>query len=215
MSALEQKLTQLALNPAYHDLFTIIKACRNGLVYGAKIRFPHALVMTFLFGRGTPAQKMQNIIRATRSHAFNLGTFAPAYKFLTILLRRVQEALTGATLKKAPAWHSLLAGGVLGYTVFGERTPVAEQIVLYSASRVLSAMVLPRAEVPANYPPTKPIPTDKRAFALFATVTWGLVMWLHEHRREHLNPGLINSMDYLYTKCERWDSLRNLFWHNE
>lgn len=32
-----------------HDLLAIIKGFRNGLVYGAKIRFPHALVMTFLF----------------------------------------------------------------------------------------------------------------------------------------------------------------------
>lgn len=31
------------------ELLTIIKGFRNGLVYGAKIRLPHALVMTFLF----------------------------------------------------------------------------------------------------------------------------------------------------------------------
>ena len=31
------------------DILTIVKGFRNGLVYGAKIRLPHALVMTFLF----------------------------------------------------------------------------------------------------------------------------------------------------------------------
>lgn len=31
------------------ELLTIVKGFRNGLVYGAKIRLPHALVMTFLF----------------------------------------------------------------------------------------------------------------------------------------------------------------------
>jgi hypothetical protein len=35
--------------PQYHDILSIIKGFRNGAVYGAKIRFPHALVMTFLF----------------------------------------------------------------------------------------------------------------------------------------------------------------------
>lgn len=39
-------------NPAYHDYLGILKGARNGLVYGAKIRFPHALVMAILFGRG-------------------------------------------------------------------------------------------------------------------------------------------------------------------
>lgn len=33
----------------FRDLLSIIKGFRNGLVYGFKIRFPHALVMTFLF----------------------------------------------------------------------------------------------------------------------------------------------------------------------
>jgi peroxisomal membrane protein 4 len=42
----------LLKNPAYHDLLSIIKGFRNGAVYGAKIRFPHALVMTFLFRDG-------------------------------------------------------------------------------------------------------------------------------------------------------------------
>ena len=38
-----------------HDLLAIVKGFRNGLVYGAKVRFPHALVMTFLFQSGSYA----------------------------------------------------------------------------------------------------------------------------------------------------------------
>ncbi|KAI2594489.1 peroxisomal membrane protein 4 [Homo sapiens] len=39
----------------YHAALAVLKGFRNGAVYGAKIRAPHALVMTFLFrnGRGT------------------------------------------------------------------------------------------------------------------------------------------------------------------
>lgn len=36
-----------------HDLLAIVKGFRNGLVYGVKIRLPHAFVMTFLFNKGT------------------------------------------------------------------------------------------------------------------------------------------------------------------
>lgn len=34
------------------DALRLIKGFRGGVVYGAKIRLPHALVMSFLFGEG-------------------------------------------------------------------------------------------------------------------------------------------------------------------
>lgn len=73
-------LTKFVNNPAYHDVLAIVKgksssssfkikhlktssiesACllrrigaRNGLVYGARVRAPHALVMTILFQSGS------------------------------------------------------------------------------------------------------------------------------------------------------------------
>ncbi|XP_032318021.1 peroxisomal membrane protein 4 isoform X4 [Camelus ferus] len=36
----------------YHAVLAMLKGFRNGAVYGAKIRAPHALVMTFLFRSG-------------------------------------------------------------------------------------------------------------------------------------------------------------------
>ena len=48
MSGLETILS----NPAYHDYLAILKGARNGFVYGVKVRFPHALIMAILFGRG-------------------------------------------------------------------------------------------------------------------------------------------------------------------
>lgn len=35
------------LDPKYHDILTLVKGVRNGIVYGAKVRFPHALVYVF------------------------------------------------------------------------------------------------------------------------------------------------------------------------
>ena len=32
------------LDPKYHDVLTLVKGIRNGIVYGTKVRFPHALV---------------------------------------------------------------------------------------------------------------------------------------------------------------------------
>jgi peroxisomal membrane protein 4 len=45
-------INQVILDPRYHDYLAILKGARNGIVYGAKVRFPHALVMAILFGRG-------------------------------------------------------------------------------------------------------------------------------------------------------------------
>ena len=48
----KELLQAILLDPAYHDYLAILKGARNGLVYGVKIRFPHALIMSILFGRG-------------------------------------------------------------------------------------------------------------------------------------------------------------------
>ena len=45
-------IEEIVTDPRYHDLFSILNGARNGLVYGVKIRFPHALLMSILFGRG-------------------------------------------------------------------------------------------------------------------------------------------------------------------
>jgi peroxisomal membrane protein 4 len=45
-------INDIVTNPAYHDYLAILKGARSGLVYGVKVRFPHALVMSILFGRG-------------------------------------------------------------------------------------------------------------------------------------------------------------------
>jgi peroxisomal membrane protein 4 len=41
---LQSALEGVILNPKYADYLALLKAARNGAVYGAKVRFPHALV---------------------------------------------------------------------------------------------------------------------------------------------------------------------------
>jgi len=41
---IEPTLERIVLDPKYHDGLTLLKGMRNGIVYGSKIRFPHALV---------------------------------------------------------------------------------------------------------------------------------------------------------------------------
>lgn len=89
-------------------------------------------------------------------------------------------------------------------------------------SRVVSAFI-PRASSPYNTSPqsslasstVKPVPPDSRYFSLFAALAWGSVMWLFQNRGETIQPGMFNSMKYLYRDSETWKSLRTLLWHND
>ena len=45
--ARQASIEQVILDPKYRDVLAIVKGARNGAVYGAKVRFPHALVYVF------------------------------------------------------------------------------------------------------------------------------------------------------------------------
>jgi hypothetical protein len=68
-------------------LYPILKGLRNGLVYGAKVRFPHALVMTFLFRHGDALSKLRWILMATQQHSLNLGMFVAVFKSIMLVLK--------------------------------------------------------------------------------------------------------------------------------
>jgi hypothetical protein len=40
----QEAIRSIILNPQNAEYLALIKAARNGMVYGAKVRFPHALV---------------------------------------------------------------------------------------------------------------------------------------------------------------------------
>lgn len=40
----QSRLDSLVLNPELAPLLSLVKGARNGIVYGSKVRFPHALV---------------------------------------------------------------------------------------------------------------------------------------------------------------------------
>ncbi|WVR06800.1 hypothetical protein IAU60_003836 [Kwoniella sp. DSM 27419] len=219
-------LQRFLLDPANHDLLAIVKGFRNGLVYGVKIRFPHALVMTLLFSNKSWPAKIKGIFTATRTHATNLAKFVTIYKVLLLL----QKRLNGG---KERDLDTFVAGGLGGWWVFGERTPINEQIVLYVMSRVILSF-LPRLYTQSSPPRTpfqplshplppltspqanpKSIPPAKVPFAIVSALSWAGVMYMFRHRGERIQPGMGNSMRYLYHDSEAWTGLKTLLWHNK
>ncbi|KAJ3220264.1 Peroxisomal membrane protein 4 [Dinochytrium kinnereticum] len=183
----------------YHDLFAIIKGFRNGAVYGAKIRFPHALVMTFLFRGGTLAEKFRFIFKATYQHSRNLALFVTIYKSLMAALRHLKGKEDDA--------DAFVAGLVGGYIIFGKDNNINQQIVLYLFSRIM--MGIAKLSVKKGV-----IPQPPHAFPIFAAVVWGIVMWLFRKERDVLQGSLQASMQYLYNDSEVFSNLRNWLWHN-
>jgi hypothetical protein len=106
----------------------------------------------------------------------------------------------------------------------GSNIVSSPQIVLYVSSRVLASFLprlLSSTSSTASLPPTspsssvlpanlrplsslspltskaanpRPIPPADTPFAIFAALSWGLVMYVYRHHGERLQPGMVNSM---------------------
>ncbi|XP_071484850.1 peroxisomal membrane protein 4-like [Diadema setosum] len=185
----------------YHDILSILKGLRNGAVYGVKIRAPHALVMTFLFGSGSLYDKIRAILRATYTHSKNLASFVFLYKSLLVIMRRLEGKPAGA--------HSLLAGFVGGYLIFGENNKVNSQINMYLLSRILFGA--------ARMARDKGIIPEPKidVFPIFAAIVWAIVMWQFETHQSVLQQSLQNSMTYLYHDSNVWHSISDFLWRNK
>lgn len=194
-------ITQFILKKSNHELLSLIKGIRNGIVYGVKIRFPHALVMTLLFREGSWKDKANGIYNATFTHASNLAKFVFLYKTLTKLLAHIFNGRS--------QWHSFSAAFITGYIVFGQFNKVNEQINLYLLSRILYGLA--KMCVKRDY-----VQSPKSSvFPWFAAIVWGVVLWQFEYEQDTLQQSLQSSMTYLYHDSEKWSSLKNFLLYNK
>ncbi|KAF2270592.1 peroxisomal membrane protein 4 [Lojkania enalia] len=217
-------LERIVLDPRYHDILALVKGIRNGIVYGTKVRFPHALVMMFLFRSGSFRSKCWLIFKATRQHARNLGLFALVYKSSMIFLRHTSPT------SKERHYDSFMAGLLGGYVVFGRtiHNSVSQQIVIYVFARVCLALaklaVQPRGHgavegggggwgLIGNEELSREI--MRNGWPVFASVSWAMVMYVFRWHPETLQSSLRSSMHYIYVQSDHWDSLRNFIWHNK
>ncbi|KAL8798566.1 MAG: hypothetical protein Q9182_006563 [Xanthomendoza sp. 2 TL-2023] len=194
MNRIKKTVENTISDPQFADLFAIVKGARNGFAYGAKIRFPHALVMVFLFRSGTLREKLQIILRATFQHARNLATFATIYKTMMLFLRST------STEGKELSPHTFLAGLVGGYMVFGRglQSSVNQQIVIYVFARVVLALARLSVQKDGAIPREFRERVRNNAWPVFAALSWASVMWLYRWHPETIQPSLRSSMKYMY-----------------
>ncbi|KAK3355544.1 peroxisomal membrane protein 4 [Neurospora tetraspora] len=242
LESLKASVEQIILDPKYRDVLAIVKGARNGAVYGAKVRFPHALVMMLLFRSGTLQEKAKLVFRATKTHATNLAKFATIYKTVCYLLKHygttpgkegkripIPPFATAQKVKRIPErgrpYDSFFAGLLGGYVVFGQRSrkgkisSVNQQIVVYVFARVVLALarlaVKPGYGLPGVSEPNNSTAISHYAWPVFAAVSWASVMHLFRWHDAELQPSLRSSMVYIYRDADTWDGLRNFLWHNK
>ena len=158
---------------------------------------------------------MRFVLKATYQHSRNLSRFVFIYKTLMVLQRRLRGG-------KENSGDAFIAGLIGGYWVFGKNNNINNQIVLYLFSRIMvgvAKMAVKRNWL-ANAGPLaltweQANSEDSMIFPAFAALVWAIVMWLFRHERDTLQSSLQASMHYLYNDSEKWDSLRNLLWHNK
>jgi len=113
------------------EIEAIFKGMRNGLEYGSKVRFVHTLVMTLLFKDIKLVYLptiLKTIVTMALEHGLNLGMFVLAYK-------TGYKALNYLT--KPSSFNHFISGLLFGTLIFGKKTGVNNQIVLYLLSRVM------------------------------------------------------------------------------
>jgi peroxisomal membrane protein 4 len=175
-------------------LLAVLRGLRNGIYYGAKVRFPHALVMTLLFRRDSLPRMAKQVISLTLQHAISLGAFVSLYKLLVRVLTII------STGNNNNGMIVVVSGAVAGATVFGTGSPISMQINLYVMARVILALAKYSVEL-------KMVP-DLRQWThrVFAAIVWGLVMVIFDKRQDLLQSSLATSMVFLYRDSERWPS---------
>ncbi|RXN04723.1 peroxisomal membrane 4 [Labeo rohita] len=185
---------------ASSDLFKTLLYTVNNLLQQQKYKTALAVVKGFRNG-AVLREKFRAIAQATYTHSRNLACFVFTYKGLQALQQRLQ----GKTLQS----HSFLAACVGGWLVFGENNNINSQINMYLLSRILFA--LSRLGVEKGF-----IPQPKKdPFPLFATLVWGIVLWLFEYHPHTLQPSLQSSMNYLYHDSNTWHDISDFLIYNK
>ena len=219
-------------NPSYRPLLSIIRASRNGIVYGGKLRFSHALTINLLYRSGPIVPRIKEAFLAAKDHAEVLAVFSILYKSAQGIL-----SLEKCMGRNNSHLIRFIAGCFASWVVYSQHfnfhPGITHQVTLYCFSRVAIAvgkilldMILECAQPDSRRPNGSIIRfkdlTDSqekklkmriynRSWKYFAVLTWGLVMFIHGYQPQYLQSSLRHSMSYLYdVDVEKYDSFREL-----
>ncbi|AOW30670.1 peroxisomal membrane protein 4 [Candida albicans L26] len=218
-------------NPLYRPLFEVLKSARNGIVYGGKLRFSHALVINLLYRSGPIVPRLKSVLEATKDHAQVLAAFAIIYKACVMILK--QDAFLG---DKNLGLIKFIAGSFGSWIVYSQHFNffhggITHQITLYCFSRVVLALskILLDKYLNCFQPGFRNYQGElihykdlnnqqqkklknivyNKSWKYFAVLTWGLVMLIYDYQPQYLQSSLRHSMAYIYdVEMDTWSNWR-------
>lgn len=219
-------------NPLYRPLLEIIRSARNGIVYGGKLRFSHALVINLLYRSGPLGPRMKSVLEASKDHAEVLASFAIIYKLAVKILQN--EAFLGPKNTQLPKFIAGCLGSWIVYSGHFNlfHGGITHQITLYCFSRVMIAVgkILLDNYLGCFQPSFTNFAGDQityrdltlhqqkklknmiynRLWKYFAILVWGLVMLIYDYRPQYLQSSLRHSMAYIYdVEMDTWSNWRD------
>jgi hypothetical protein len=126
-SSSQSALLPPVLPPTTDDVWAILAAFCSGARYGMKIRFPHALVMVFMFRHDLDTRgKLRLIVKAVLEHATSLASFAALYKSMLLL---------------GKVWDSSIGSGGSSSNYYGLRQSLRQSMSAHALGRLLMDML--------------------------------------------------------------------------
>ena len=186
----------------------ILLAFYGGARYGIKIRLPHSCITTLLFRSNLSLhQKLLIIYKTTLEHSISLAKFAALYKTLLCLMKYTSKIMylynknngeDGGPGLPYHTHHAFLAGLIGGYTIWGNYSPIHNQILLYLIPRVLMGTSKLFKD---NYISNKAIldvSSFSNVYPMTSSLVWAIVMTLFERYPNMLQSSLRSSMYEIY-----------------
>ncbi|GET89606.1 peroxisomal membrane protein 4, putative [Leishmania tarentolae] len=194
--AVLERIDRMIASGNFDIFFTAIKGFRNGVVYGTRVRAPHALVLNLVWSKSPYSSMPKKIFNVTMTHAFGLGYSSVTFAVVRGLLRKLQ----GTT----HAWHNALAGFMIGALFWGDPTNgVHIQMMMYILARIVCALYhLLTSKWAVSMPPV--------AYRLYMGCLWCLTIMFLMYSPDKLQSSMAQSLTYIFKDSGKFRSWYDL-----
>lgn len=212
-SLVVQTVDEMIKSGKYLALFTLIKAFRQGLVYGVKVRAPHALVLNLVWGSGPLRAIPKKVFAVTKTHALGLAYSSVIFVVVTRLLQmmtfNVRTESGSLVVARAPPslrwWHSAAGGFLIGFLAWGDASSgVHQQMMMYIVSRLVVALYQIASERVG-------FEGSAMQYRVYSGCLWALLMTLLTVEPESLQASMRKSLEYVFLENKYFSSFQSLF----
>lgn len=195
--AVLERINTMIASGDFDILFHALKGFRNGVVYGTRVRAPHALVLNLVWSKSPYSAMPAKIFKVTKTHALGLGYSAALYAVVRGLLRWAQ----GTT----HMWHNALAGFLIGVCFWGDASNgVHIQMMMYILARLICAIFhLITAKLAVRVP--------SYAYRVYMGGLWSLVILFLVYSPEKLQSSMTQSLQYIFQESGKFSSWYDVF----